>query len=104
MTSLIAFHQKSAIFEGNVCTVLLLKHCIMVLTCLRRGLQETWGTGKSFFLQYTGCYRAPWRKTFELSSKRHQEWIARINRKDWVPSKYARVCSDHFVAGIICDD
>ena len=32
VTSLIAFHRKSAIFEGNVCTVLLLKHCIMVLT------------------------------------------------------------------------
>ena len=39
-------------------------------------------------------------KTFELSSKRRQEWIARINRKDWVPSKYARVCSDHFVEGM----
>ena len=34
MTSLIAFHRKSAIFEGNVVyTVLLLKHCIKVLTC-----------------------------------------------------------------------
>ena len=33
VTSLIAFHRKSAIFDGNVHTVLLLKHCIMVLTC-----------------------------------------------------------------------
>ena len=25
---------------------------------------------------------------------------SKINRKDWVPSKYSRVCSAHFVSGI----
>ena len=81
--SLIAFHRKSAIFDGNVHTVLLLKHCIMVLTCCVVDCKNCGGQENVSFLQYTGCYRAPWRKTFELSSKRHQEWIARINRKDW---------------------
>ncbi|XP_062401089.1 uncharacterized protein LOC134092302 [Sardina pilchardus] len=30
---------------------------------------------------------------------RRRRWIAAINRKDWEPSTYQRLCSDHFVGG-----
>ena len=36
----------------------------------------------------------------ELSIRRRTEWLSRINRKDWAPSKNARVCSVHFVTGM----
>lgn len=34
-------------------------------------------------------------KTLELSSKQRQE---RVKRTEWVPSKFARVCSHRFVS------
>uniref|UniRef100_A0A8C6S5E0 THAP-type domain-containing protein n=1 Tax=Neogobius melanostomus TaxID=47308 RepID=A0A8C6S5E0_9GOBI len=30
---------------------------------------------------------------------RRRRWIAAINRKDWQPSKYSRICSEHFLQG-----
>ena len=50
VTSLIAFHRTSAIFEGNVCTVPLLKHCIMVLTCCVVDCKNHGGREKFLFL------------------------------------------------------
>ena len=38
-------------------------------------------------------------QTEELSKKRRELWIARINRKNYAPSRFAKVCSDHFVTG-----
>ena len=38
-------------------------------------------------------------KVRELSTKRLREWLAKINRKDWTPKKYSRVCSRHFING-----
>ena len=67
---------------------------------LHRGLQEPRGTGKVSFYNIPAVIEHQGGKMFELSSKRRQAWIARINRKDWVSSKYARVYSDHFVAGM----
>ena len=34
----------------------------------------------------------------ELSEKRRTAWLAKINRKDWVPGPGSRVCSDHFIS------
>ena len=28
-----------------------------------------------------------------------EQWVAAINRKDWTPTPYSRICSDHFVLG-----
>ena len=28
--------------------------------------------------------------------ERRKRWLFLINREDWIPSKYSRVCSDHF--------
>ena len=36
----------------------------------------------------------------ELLCRRRELWINRIGWKDWNPSKYSRVCSDHFISGI----
>ena len=30
---------------------------------------------------------------------RRRRWSAAINRKDWKPSAYQRLCSDHFIGG-----
>ncbi|KAL3865655.1 hypothetical protein ACJMK2_043019, partial [Sinanodonta woodiana] len=38
-------------------------------------------------------------ETKTLSTNRREQWIARIGRKDWTPSQYSKVCSDHFVTG-----
>ncbi|KAB5517576.1 hypothetical protein PHYPO_G00168740 [Pangasianodon hypophthalmus] len=38
-------------------------------------------------------------RTEELSRWRRALWIERISRKDFKPTKYSKVCSDHFVTG-----
>ena len=40
-------------------------------------------------------------ETKELSKKRRDEWIARINRKNWTPSRHSRVCAKHFINGMV---
>ena len=40
-------------------------------------------------------------RTKELSKQRRMLWIARIYRKDFEPSKYSKVCSDHFISGMV---
>ena len=38
-------------------------------------------------------------KTYELSKRRRDEWLAKMKREDITPKQYPdiRVCSDHFV-------
>jgi len=38
-------------------------------------------------------------RTLELSTKRRDLWMARINRANFKPSEHTRVCSKHFVVG-----
>ena len=38
-------------------------------------------------------------KTKQLSQKRRDLWISRINRKGWTPTANSRVCSIHFYKG-----
>lgn len=38
-------------------------------------------------------------KTKQLSQKRRDLWISRINRKGWIPTANSRVCSIHFHKG-----
>ncbi|XP_056135061.1 peroxynitrite isomerase THAP4-like [Lampris incognitus] len=43
-------------------------------------------------------YRVP------FDADRRWRWIAAINRKDWQPSKYSRICNEHFLRGKKSDD
>ena len=36
-------------------------------------------------------------RTEELSAERRRVWIAKINRKDWTPTRNSFVCSVHFI-------
>ncbi|XP_060795433.1 inactive all-trans-retinol 13,14-reductase isoform X4 [Neoarius graeffei] len=38
-------------------------------------------------------------KVYHFIGSRRRRWIAAINRKDWQPLAYQRLCSDHFVGG-----
>ncbi|KAI8495233.1 hypothetical protein Bbelb_272190 [Branchiostoma belcheri] len=41
---------------------------------------------------------------FPLADKgRLRSWMSRIPRKNWTPTKYSRICSDHFVGGVKTD-
>ena len=42
-------------------------------------------------------------KAEQLSTRRRKEWLTKINRKNWVPTSCAYVCSIHFVGGIAAD-
>ena len=66
-----------------------------VVNCYNRSGREK---GVSFF-SIPAVVEHQGDRTKELSMKRRHEWIKYINRKNWTPSKYARVCSDHFHSG-----
>ena len=36
---------------------------------------------------------------FPLDPEQKAKWIAAINRKDWYPTEYSWICSEHFVSG-----
>ncbi len=74
---------------------------IMVLTCCVVGCHKRGGRDKvSFFRVPSSPGPTEDEAMAELTSRRRQAWIAKINRKDWDPSKFTRVCSDHFMSGL----
>ena len=32
------------------------------------------------------------------------EWVAAVNRKDWVPKQRTRICNEHFATGVYSGD
>ena len=66
-----------------------------VYGCTKRGGRDR---GVSFF-SVPAVIHNQGDKTREVSFKRRQAWVARINRKEWVPSSSSRVCSEHFLSG-----
>ena len=34
--------------------------------------------------------------SFPQDSKRSAVWTSKVNRKDWTPSSYTKICSEHF--------
>ncbi|XP_046576908.1 THAP domain-containing protein 1-like [Haliotis rubra] len=38
-------------------------------------------------------------RTRELSEQRRAQWIAKLGRDNYTPTKYTKICSDHFVSG-----
>ncbi len=72
----------------------------MVKTCCVVGCKNRWISGGcvSFYV-IPSIITKQGIKTQELSIKRRNAWIARLNRKDWTPNDNSRVCSVHFVSG-----
>ncbi|XP_051803372.1 uncharacterized protein LOC127533698 [Acanthochromis polyacanthus] len=65
----------------------------MVIACCAVGC-----TNRQGCKQNLSFYRIP------LDKDRRRRWIATINRKNWQPSKYSRICSEHFVQGKKSED
>jgi len=59
----------------------------MVISCCAVGCANRQGKANTSF------YRIP------FDGERRHRWIAAIRRKDWQPSKYSRICSEHFLQG-----
>ncbi len=73
----------------------------MVLTCCVVGCHNRGVRDKvSFFRIPSAPGPNDGAQAASLISERRQRWIAKINRKGWLPSKYSRVCSAHFISGI----
>ena len=68
-----------------------------IVGCSNRGDKHR---GKRFF-RLPAIITRQGSKTYELSKKRREEWLARIRRCDIPQSNlpYTRVCSDHFING-----
>ncbi|XP_062578126.1 peroxynitrite isomerase THAP4-like, partial [Saccostrea cucullata] len=65
-------------------------HCV-VYQCSNRQGEKAKGKGISFF-------------RFPKGSKKRKAWIRAINRDDWAPNEYSRICSEHFVGGWHSDE
>ena len=46
---------------------------------------------------YKGCGLEFYR--FPRDSERRRQWVAAVNRKNWVPNEFSWICSSHFVGG-----
>ncbi|XP_013869526.1 uncharacterized protein LOC106521487 [Austrofundulus limnaeus] len=70
-----------------------LRYCRLQQRC------RSWGRETVHFFLIPKVVKHQGEAAEELSAKRRDLWLARINRKDFIPSKDARVCSDHFKSG-----
>ena len=70
--------------------------CRMVKTCCVIGCSNRGGRDKVSFFQFPTVIESQGKATKELSSRRRDLWIASVKRKDWMPTAYSYVCSDHF--------
>ena len=41
---------------------------------------------------------------FPKDMRKRKAWVKAINRAEWVPNEYSRICSEHFVDGWHSDD
>lgn len=95
MTSLRVIERKSpSLRAAEVSARIMVNSCCVFKCTKRRGRDEG-----VFFFSIPAVIEFQGTKTKELSLKRRQAWIASINRKDWLPSKSSRVCSEHFLTG-----
>lgn len=62
-----------------------------VIGCSNRG-----GRDKVLFFQFPTVIESQGKATKELSLRRRDLWITSVKRKDWMPTTYSYVCSDHF--------
>lgn len=62
-----------------------------VYNCRNRATAESKANNISFF-------------RFPANKRKLQAWIKAVNRKDWEPTPYTAICSEHFVFGWHSDD
>ena len=41
---------------------------------------------------------------FPVDPDRRRRWIAAVDRKDWEPTEYTWICSEHFITGTKSND
>ena len=70
----------------------------MPFACFVNGCSNRSDQGITSFHSFPTEITSRGEVTKSLSAKRRKKWIAAINRKD-VPSKYAKVCGQHFISG-----
>ena len=71
----------------------------MVVSCWVKGcVNRADGLTKRGFFSIPAIREKEGDFTKQLTDDRRRQWLANINRKD-APSKYSRICSDHFVNG-----
>ena len=71
----------------------------MVNTCCVVGCANRHGRDKGCsFFKIPKVITHQGEKARELSERRRTAWLAKINRKDWLPGPGSRVCSVHFVS------
>lgn len=63
----------------------------VVYQCTNRQGERARDNGVSFF-------------RFPKDSKKRKAWVRAINRDEWVPTEFSRVCSEHFTGGWHSDD
>ncbi|KAI4880946.1 hypothetical protein NFI96_003389 [Prochilodus magdalenae] len=70
--------------------------CCVVYGCSNNSNKN--GNGVSFY-SFPAVRRREGKEAEELSRRRRNLWIARVNRRNFQPSPYSKVCSRHFVTG-----
>lgn len=73
----------------------------MVHTCTVQGCRSRSSDDiKRSFFRIPAVITREGEVTEGLSRERREKWLAEINRKNYRPSAYTKICSDHFVTGI----
>lgn len=72
----------------------------MVNTCVVYGCQNRADDDvKNVFYEIPNIRLHEGEHTEQLSKHRRRTWISRINRRNFTPSTYSKVCADHFLQG-----
>ncbi|XP_053383764.1 uncharacterized protein LOC123562971 [Mercenaria mercenaria] len=71
----------------------------MVVSCWVKGCSNRADNSvRRGFVSFPAVRENEGKFTKKLSEDRRRQWLANVNRKD-TPSKYSKICSDHFVHG-----
>ena len=90
----ISYVAIAAILQVALSAVVMPETC-SVKDCHNRGTDDR----KVSYHRFPAIILDEGEKTRELSTRRWLAWIASLRRKNWEPTRYLRVCSDHFISG-----